>query len=36
MYALPAPGDRSVVLTYSRYGETVSLEVPLPEQGGAV
>lgn len=36
MYALPAPGDRSVVLTYSRYGETVSLGVPLPEQGGAV
>ena len=36
MYALPAPGDRSLVLTYSRYGETVSLEVPLPEQGGAV
>lgn len=36
MYALPAPGDRSVVLTYSRYGETASLEVPLPEQGGTV
>lgn len=36
MYGQPAPGDRSVVLTYSRYGETVSLEVPLPEQGGTV
>lgn len=36
MYALPAPGDRSIVLTYSRYGETASLEVPLPEQGGTV
>lgn len=34
MYALPASGDRSVVLTYSRYGETKSLEVPLPEEGG--
>ena len=36
MYALPAPEDRSVVLTYSRYGETASLEVPLPEQEGTV
>lgn len=36
MYAVPAPEDRSVVLTYSRYGETASLEVPLPEQGGTV
>lgn len=36
MYALPAPGDRSIVLTYSRYGETARLEVPLPEQGGTV
>ena len=36
MYAFPASGDRSVTLTYSRYGETVSMEVPLPEQGGAV
>lgn len=36
MYAFPAPGDRSVTLTYSRYGETASLEVPLPERGGAV
>ena len=36
MYAAPAPEDRSVVLTYSRYGETASLEVPLPEQEGTV
>lgn len=33
-YTELVPGDRSVVLIYSRYGETKRMEVPLPEQGG--
>lgn len=32
-YVELAPEDRSVVLTYSRYGETARLEIPLPERG---
>lgn len=36
MYALPAQGDRSVTLIFSRYGETAKLEVPLPEQEGTL
>lgn len=33
-YTELAPGDRSVTLIYSRYGETKSMEVPLPEEEG--
>ena len=33
-YVTLEPGDRSVTLTYTRFDETGSLEIPLPEQEG--